>query len=106
MTWIISTPKWQLEKQIRQAWRTYKVRSGDCHTIANRVKNRRVLGTPFAYPEEIAEYDRKARDLKEIEGYIAVRQKELNRIDPRQKKENYKFNSQQVERLKHELTNH
>lgn len=104
MNWILSTPKWQLEKQIKQAWRYYKIRSGDCHTIAQRVQNRRRAGVPFAFPEEIKEYDQKARELKQIEGYIAIRQKELNKRG--KTKEDYKFNTQQIERLKHELTFH
>jgi len=91
-----------LEKQIKRAWRYYKVRSGDCHTIAQRVEKRRVLGTPFAYPEEIKEYDKKARELKEVETYIAVRQKELNRYNKRYK-EDMKFNTEQLVRLKDEL---
>lgn len=93
-----------LEKQIKQAWRYYKVRSGDCHIIAERVKNRKIMGTPFAYPEEISKYDEYARELKDIEEYIAIRQKELNRKNPRLEKENYAFNQEQIEKLRHELT--
>lgn len=93
-----------LEKQIKDAWNYYKHRSNQCHEIANRVKNRKVLGTIFAFPEEIAKYDRYARELKEVEGYIAVRQKELNRRYPDHKKDNLKFNTQQLERLTNELT--
>lgn len=95
-----------LEKKIEQAWKYYKVRSMDCHVIAGRVKQRgldRFNGHPYAYPEEILEYDRKAKELREIETYIAIRQKELNRQNPKLKQENYKFNTQQVERLKNEL---
>lgn len=104
MNWILSTPKWELEQQIKRAYRYYKVRSHDCHRIAERVKNRKVLGTIFAFPEEIAKYDKYARELREVEEYIAVRQKELNKKNPRLKKENYQFNQQQIERLRNELT--
>lgn len=94
-----------LEKQIKDAWNYYKHRSNQCHEIAQRVKARiPKYGTPFAYPEEITKYDCYARELKEVESYIAVRQKELNRRYPDRKKENLKFNTQQVERLTNELT--
>jgi hypothetical protein len=99
---LIGTPKWQLEKQIRQAWRYYKVRSGDCHVIAQRVQKRRRAGVPFAFPEEIEEYNRKAKELKVIETYIAERQKELNRRNPK-RKEDLRFNIQQTERLTESL---
>lgn len=104
-TWLIGTPVWELEKQIKKAWKYYKIRSMDCHVIAQRVDKRRVLGTPFAFPEEIKAYDKGARELKEIESYIAVRQRELNIKNPKRKKENYAFNQGQVERLRNELNN-
>lgn len=92
-----------LERKIEQAWKYYKKRSNDCHAIAQRVKNRKVLGTPFAHPEEITKYNEYATELKEVETYIAVRQKELNK-DPRIKRENYAFNQEQIEKLRNELT--
>ena len=96
-----------LEEQIKQAWKFYRHRSEDCHQIAQRVKARKVLGKDiggFAYPEEIEKYDRYARELKEAEEYIAVRQQELNRKNPKLKQENYKFNSEQIKRLRNELS--
>ena len=90
-----------LERQIKNAWRYYKVRSNDCHSIAKRVENRKRAGVNFAFPEEIKEYDEKAKELREVEGYIAVRQKELNKY--RKSKQDYKFNQQQVERLTESL---
>jgi len=92
-----------LEKQIRDAWKAYKQHSYACHDIANRVKNRKRAGVIFAFPEEIKEYDKRAKELKEIESYIAVRQKWLNRNNPRSYKENYEFNNQQIERLRNEF---
>lgn len=92
-----------LENKIKTAWKYYKNRSQDCHTIAERVKNRKRAGVPFAYPEEITKYDKYAKELREIEEYIAVRQKELNRQNPKLKRENYAFNQSQVERLRYEL---
>lgn len=107
MIFYISTSKWELEKKIKQAWKYYKTRAQDCHVIAQRVKQRgidRFNGHPFAYPEEITKFDRYAREMREVEEYIAVRQKEINKRDPRQKRDNLKFNTQQVERLRNELT--
>lgn len=94
-----------LEKQIRQAWKAYKFNSSKCHEIAERVKNRKVDGIAYSYalPGETEEYDRRARKLREIEEYIAVRQREYNRQNPRSKRENYKFNQQQIERTRNEL---
>lgn len=93
-----------LEKQIKDAWNYYKHRSNQCHEIANLVKSRiPKYGTEFAYPDEIAKYDRYARELKEVESYIAVRQKEFNRRNPDAKRKNLKFNTQQLERLRNEF---
>ena len=98
-----------LEKQIKEAWHTYRYNSEKCHEIAERVKNRKVDGIAYSYalPGETDEYDRRARILREIEEYIAVRQKELNRqhmYDKKYKQENYAFNQQQIERTRQELT--
>lgn len=98
-----------LEKQIKDAWRAYKFNSNKCHEIAERVKNRKVDGIAYSYalPGETDEYDRRARKLREIEEYIAKRQKELNRqnqYNKSYKKENYTFNQQQIERTRQELT--
>ncbi len=95
-----------LENKIKQAWKYYKHRSNDCHEIAGRVKNRIRFGQPFAYPEEIVKYDKYARELREVEEYIAVRQREINRKNPNLQRENYAFNTQQVERLRNELVKH
>lgn len=95
-----------LEKQIKQAWKYYKDRSNRCHEIAERVKNRKVDGIAYSYalPGETDLYDKYARELRDIEEYIAVRQKELNRKNPKLKQENYAFNQQQIERIRQELT--
>jgi len=105
-TYLIATGTYQIEKKIRDAWKVYKVRSADIGVIADRVEERGRFkyGTPFAFPEEIAEFDQKAKELREIEEYIALRQKWLNEIDPKRKQEDYKFNREQVERLQHELS--
>ena len=97
-----------LEKQIKDAWRAYRYNSESCHEIANRVKNRRILGMTYGYalPGETDEYDRRARSLRQIEEYIAVRQKEYNRQHPNHKSEDYKFNLQIRERTLNELANH
>lgn len=97
-----------LEKQIKQAWRAYKFNSRRCHEIAERVKNRNIPGIAYSYalPGETDEYDLRARKLREIEEYIAVRQKELNRKNPKLKQENYAFNQQQIERTRNELIKH
>lgn len=94
-----------LEKQIKDAWHIYRYNSEKCHEIAERVKNRKIDGIAYSYalPGETDEYDRRARKLREIEEYIAVRQKELNRKNPRLKQENYAFNQQQIERTRQEL---
>jgi len=95
-----------LEKQIKDAWRAYKFNSSRCHEIATKVKNRKIDGIAYGYalPGETDEYDKRARKLREIEEYIAVRQKELNRKNPKLKQENYAFNQQQIERTRQELT--
>lgn len=97
-----------LEKQIKQAWKAYKFNSNKCHDIAQRVKNRKIDGIAYEYalPGETEEYDKRARELRNIEEYIAVRQKEYNRRHPTSKKEDYKFNQQQIERTRNELTVH
>jgi IS1 family transposase len=104
-TYILGYQNWQLEKQIRDAWRYYKVRSNDCHAIANRVKNRQIIGIAYGYalPGETDLYDKYARELRETEEYIAVRQKEINRKNPKLRQDNYAFNQAQIERLRNEL---
>lgn len=97
-----------LEKQIKDAWRTYKYNSQKCHEIAERVKNRNIPGIAYSYalPGETDEYDRRARKLREIEEYIAIRQKELNRqnqYNKSYKKENYAFNQRQIDQTRNEL---
>lgn len=95
-----------LEKQIKDAWHAYRYSSDKCHDIAKRVKARNIPGIAYSYalPGETDAYDKYARRLREIEAYIAVRQKELNRRNPRLKQENYAFNLQQIERTRYELT--
>jgi len=91
-----------LEKQIKDAWKYYKNRSRDCHEIAQRVKNRKVLGTIFAYPEEIKKYDEYARELRDVEEYTAKRMKEYQRRY-KPSKEDLKFNVEQTKRIKENL---
>lgn len=97
-----------LEKQIKDAFRSYRYNSNKCHEIAKRVENRKILGQAYGYalPGETVEYDRRAKELRKIEEYVAVRQKELNRQhfhDKKYKQENYLFNTQQVEMMRKEL---
>lgn len=89
-----------IERDIKDAWKTYKLRSFQCMRIADRVRARE---NQFAYPEEIKEFNEKAIELKEIQTYIAERQKYLNYKEPRRLKDNYAFNQQQTE-LQNELT--
>ena len=95
-----------LEKNIEDAWHYYRQVSQKCHQIAERVKRRKVDGIAYGYalPGETELYDHYAKELRGIEEYIAVRQKELNRRNPRFKQDNYAFNSQQLEQLRNEFT--
>jgi hypothetical protein len=108
--WLYPVAKSKLKRDVKEHWKIYKKLSEDCHLIARRVMNRKKwVGqshTEFAFPEEIKEYDEKARDLKKIETLIALLQKELNRRNPQIIRENYKFNQDQVKSLTHELINH
>jgi hypothetical protein len=69
-----------LEKQIKDGWKAYKYNSNKCHEIARRVKNRKVDGIAYGYalPGETDEYDKRARNLRDIEEYIHHKQMEYN----------------------------
>ncbi len=107
-----------LEKQIKDAWRTYKYNSQKCHEIANRVKNRNMPGIAYSYalPGETDEYDRRARKLREIEEYIHHKQMEYNHRYERKafakdmKVKEYKCKFEEtnlkVEQQRHELAIH